>query len=317
MPPLHRTIRSFHITTNIATASQNNTGYSSGITYERLQVEYDIRADGTYTKTLDSVRRIDTDAGVQKESTYSIHYKDGAEDVQISHAYVVNAAGRRADVSQDAILHQLPKANPETSTFTDVHSIAVVFPNVRPGARLYLKYRLTRLRPDFAGVFSVIDWYSVHARRLDYQYTFRAPAALGLNVQATDMVLDKTREGDVEIWRARGAVPDPIAPERGSIAAINYSPRLMRLRESAAEHNLQQSMSRRGNCHDNAVAESFFQLLKRERIRRKTYGTRDQARQDVFDYIEMFYNPKRRHSFSNDMSPVEYEKQYFQRLSSV
>ncbi len=53
-------------------------------------------------------------------------------------------------------------------------------------------------------------------------------------------------------------------------------------------------MSRRGNCHDNAMAESFFQLLKMERIRRKTYGTRDEAKQDVFDYIEMFYNPKRR-----------------------
>jgi hypothetical protein len=52
-------------------------------------------------------------------------------------------------------------------------------------------------------------------------------------------------------------------------------------RDYLDEHNLQQSMSRRGNCHDNAVAESFFQLLKRERIRRKTYGTRDQARQDV------------------------------------
>jgi putative transposase len=58
-------------------------------------------------------------------------------------------------------------------------------------------------------------------------------------------------------------------------------------------------------------------LLKRERIRRNTYGTRDQARQDVFDYIETFYDPKRRHSFSNDLSPMEYEKQYFQRLSSV
>ncbi|MTV56104.1 IS3 family transposase, partial [Pseudoduganella buxea] len=58
-------------------------------------------------------------------------------------------------------------------------------------------------------------------------------------------------------------------------------------------------------------------LLKRERIRRKTYGTREEARQDVFDYIEMFYNPKRRHSFSNDLSPVEYEKQYFKRLASV
>jgi len=62
-----------------------------------------------------------------------------------------------------------------------------------------------------------------------------------------------------------------------------------------SKHNLDASMSRRGNCHDNAVAESFFQLLKRERIRRRTYLTRDAARQDVFDYIEMFYNPTRRH----------------------
>jgi hypothetical protein len=88
-------------------------------------------------------------------------------------------------------------------------------------------------------------------------------------------------------------------------------------RDLLDEHNLQQSMSRRGNCHDNAVAESFFELLKRERIRRKSYVTREEAKQDVFDYIEMFYNPKRRRSFSNDLSPVEYEKQYFQRLASV
>ena len=83
------------------------------------------------------------------------------------------------------------------------------------------------------------------------------------------------------------------------------------------ENRLKASMSRRGNCHDNAVAESFFQLLKRERIRRKTYADREEARQDVFDYIEMFYNPKRRHSFNNGLSPVECEKQYFERLKSV
>ena len=47
-------------------------------------------------------------------------------------------------------------------------------------------------------------------------------------------------------------------------------------------------MSLRGNCHDNAVAESFFQLLKRERIKRKTYTTRDDARQDIFDYMRCF-----------------------------
>jgi putative transposase len=60
-------------------------------------------------------------------------------------------------------------------------------------------------------------------------------------------------------------------------------------------HNLEHSMSRRGNCHDNAVAESFFNPLKRERIRRRTNKNREQAGQDIFDYIEMFYNPKRKH----------------------
>ncbi|WP_282361049.1 IS3 family transposase [Pseudomonas sp. PS01300] len=82
-------------------------------------------------------------------------------------------------------------------------------------------------------------------------------------------------------------------------------------------NNLVASMSRRGNCHDNAVAESFFQLLKRERIRRKIYTTREDARSDVFDYIEMFYNVKRRHGFNNQLSPVEYEKRYFLSLESV
>lgn len=82
-------------------------------------------------------------------------------------------------------------------------------------------------------------------------------------------------------------------------------------------HDLEGSMSRRGNCHDNAVAESFFQLLKRERVKRKTYSTRDAARSDIFDYIEMFYNVRRRHGFNNQLSPVEYEQRYQERLLSV
>lgn len=77
-------------------------------------------------------------------------------------------------------------------------------------------------------------------------------------------------------------------------------------------HNLEPSMSRRGNCHDNAVAESFFNLLKRERIRKKVYQTRAEARQDVFDYIEMFYNPIRRHGSAGGLSPVEFERRYAQ-----
>ncbi len=83
------------------------------------------------------------------------------------------------------------------------------------------------------------------------------------------------------------------------------------------QHRLEASMSRRGNCHDNAVAESFFQLLKRERVKRKIYSTRGDARMDIFEYIEMFYNVKRRHGSNNQLSPVEYEKQYERRLTSV
>ncbi len=74
------------------------------------------------------------------------------------------------------------------------------------------------------------------------------------------------------------------------------------------EHGIVCSMSRRGNCHDNAVIESFHQLIKRERIRRKIYLTRAVARSDVFDYIELFYNPKRRHGSAGDQFPVELER---------
>ena len=69
------------------------------------------------------------------------------------------------------------------------------------------------------------------------------------------------------------------------------------------------SMSRSGNVWDNSVMESFFSSLKIERIARKIYRTRDQARADVFDYIERFYNPRRRHSTLGYVSPAEFEMQ--------
>jgi putative transposase len=68
------------------------------------------------------------------------------------------------------------------------------------------------------------------------------------------------------------------------------------------------SMSRRGDCWDNSAIESFFATLKKERVNRKTYANRDAARADVFDYIEMFYNPRRRHSTLGQVSPAEFER---------
>ena len=76
-------------------------------------------------------------------------------------------------------------------------------------------------------------------------------------------------------------------------------------------NGLTPSMSRRGNCWDNAVAESFFSTLKKERIKRRVYKTRDLARADVFDYIEAFYNRTRRHSHIGGVSPEAFEMASF------
>jgi putative transposase len=67
-------------------------------------------------------------------------------------------------------------------------------------------------------------------------------------------------------------------------------------------------MSGAGNCYDNAAVESWFGLLKRERVHRRHYRTRDEARLDVFDCIERFYNRRRPHGSAGRMSPLQYEE---------
>lgn len=75
-------------------------------------------------------------------------------------------------------------------------------------------------------------------------------------------------------------------------------------------HGIAQPVSRPGTPLDNAVAESFFKTLKRELAEERSYGTRDEAKQDGFKYIELYYNRVRMHSTLGYMSPVEYERQY-------
>ena len=103
------------------------------------------------------------------------------------------------------------------------------------------------------------------------------------------------------VWRRKPKCRVMIHSEQGSQFTSREWQSFLR------QHNLDASMSRRGNCHDNAVAESFFQLLKRERIRRRTYPAREAARQDVFHYIEMFYNPKQKHTNNGLLSLVDFE----------
>jgi putative transposase len=113
------------------------------------------------------------------------------------------------------------------------------------------------------------------------------------------------------VWRRKPKIAVTIHSDQGSQFTSREWQTFLQL------HNLEASMSRRGNCHDNAVAESFFQLLKRERIRRKTYTTREDARADVFEYIEMFYNPRRKHTSNGMLSPVEFERQHKMNAQGV
>ena len=78
-------------------------------------------------------------------------------------------------------------------------------------------------------------------------------------------------------------------------------------RQILKDHKIKQSMSRKGDCWDNAVAESFFRTLKVELIYKTKFKTREEAKQAIFEYIEVFYNRKRMHSANDYLSPVEYE----------
>lgn len=89
--------------------------------------------------------------------------------------------------------------------------------------------------------------------------------------------------------------------DRGSQYACHAYQRLLE------DAGIRCSMSRKGDCLDNAVAERFFGSLKRERMAHCQYATRQEARADVVDYIEMFYNSRRKHSYLGYISPNEYE----------
>jgi putative transposase len=88
-------------------------------------------------------------------------------------------------------------------------------------------------------------------------------------------------------------------------------------REALERHGITCSMSSRANCYDNAAVESFFGVMKRERVNRVRYRNRDEARADIFEYIECFYNRKRRHGYLGNISPAAFEEMTAGRYETV
>lgn len=116
---------------------------------------------------------------------------------------------------------------------------------------------------------------------------------------ATELVLDALL---MAVWRPRPQQSVIIHSDQGSQFGSDDFTRWCK------DNDLLPSMSRRGNCYDNAVVESFFSSLKKERIKRRIYATRAEAKFDIFDYIEGFYNRTRRHSHLGQLSPLAFEQ---------
>lgn len=135
---------------------------------------------------------------------------------------------------------------------------------------------------------AVLDAYS--RRVVGWSMSHRMPASLVMD--ALRMALGRRRPQDDELIHHS---------DRGCQYASQVYQDLLR------EHNITCSMSRKGNCWDNAMMESFFATLKKELVHHEAYETRESARRSVFEYIELFYNPYRRHSALGYLSPEEYE----------
>lgn len=167
-----------------------------------------------------------------------------------------------------------------------------------------LQRRFTALRPNqkWAGDITYITtregWLylavlvDLYSRRI-VGWAMGPQMATGLTIQALEMAL-----------RGRRVVPGLLHhSDRGSqYAAVTYQQRL-------TTHGIQCSMSRPGNCWDNAVVESFFATLKTELVYLRRFQTRQEAKTEIFEYLEGFYNRQRRHSTLGYLSPVEFEEQ--------
>lgn len=151
---------------------------------------------------------------------------------------------------------------------------------------------------DFTYIWTAEGWLYV-AAVIDL-FSRRVVGWSMSDTMATQLVTDALI---MAIWR-RGK-PDALLhhSDQGSQYTSEQFQRLM------ADNGVTCSMSRSGNVWDNAAMESFFSSLKTERIGKKVYRTRGQAKADVFDYIECFYNPTRRHSTLGYLSPIDFERE--------
>lgn len=167
----------------------------------------------------------------------------------------------------------------------------------------YLQRKFTTSQPDIAWVTDITYIRTYQGwLYLAVVLDLFSRKVVGWSMKATlakEIVLDALI---MAVWRRKPSGEVLIHSDQGSQYGSDAWQRFCQ------DHGLKPSMSRRGNCQDNAVAESFFSSLKKEKVRRHIYRTREEAKAEIFDYIEVFYNRARRHKHLGNVSPEAFER---------
>lgn len=176
--------------------------------------------------------------------------------------------------------------------------------------------RLTQIRNVLARRFAVHELDRVWAADLTYVPTAQGWLYLAILLDlASRRVVGWAMSGRPDPQLTIGALEMAMAARRPAPGLLHHSDRGVHYSCTAyldrlEHHRLTPSLSRLGDCWDNAVVESFFHTLKVERLKSVRYRTRTEARQDLFEYIEVWYNRQRRHSTLGYLSPAEFERRF-------
>lgn len=195
---------------------------------------------------------------------------------------------------------------PQTTDSTHDHPVAdnklgQAFDRQKPDTGYVADITYIATREGWLFLAVVIDLFS---RRIVGHAT-SADLKAGLAIEALTQALQRRRPSSGS-WREQGLL---FHSDRG----VQYASGAFRA--VLAGHGIEPSMSRTGNCYDNAVAESFFATLKRELVGAEVFADRRQARRALFEWVEVFYNRQRRHSSLGYLSPADFELQYVARAA--
>lgn len=212
----------------LAQAPSAAAGFSPGVSYEKRHVDYEVARDGRFVKTTDTVRLILNDGGVRESAQTSLHYSASLESAEVLLARVITPEGQEIDVPPSAMFDQEAFASQQAPTFSDYKVKTIVFPQVKPGARLLLKTRLTQRQPILPGEFSAFEFVSPHSPRREFQFTVTAPKDMPLHIQAIELPGERIELADGRVRHVfRGMTTLAVPPDLGSVDRRDYSPRVV------------------------------------------------------------------------------------------